>query len=167
MDYIYNDNKYMEIVQHILADKHFNKICDQSHHGCSRMDHSLRVSYLSYRISRLLGFDYEETARAGLLHDFFLLDNDTPLEKIIRYNFIHAKVAVVNASKYFDLTDREADIIETHMFPLNLTPPKYIEGWVVSTVDKTVALFEHLFALRTKLRFATNLFAIFLIKFLR
>ena len=26
--------------------------------------------------------------------------------------------------------------IERHMFPLNITPPKYIEGWLLVLIDK-------------------------------
>ena len=32
------------------------------------------------------------------------------------------------------------DIIIKHMFPLNIKPPKYIEGWIVTLVDKLVSL---------------------------
>ena len=37
----------------------------------------------------------------------------------------------------------EKDIIYSHMFPLIPTrPPKYLESWVVSLVDKVVATYE-------------------------
>lgn len=26
--------------------------------------------------------------------------------------------------------------VERHMFPLNITPPKYIEGWLLVLIDK-------------------------------
>ena len=35
-----------------------------------------------------------------------------------------------------------ADAITRHMFPLNVTPPKYLESWLVSMVDKVVAAYE-------------------------
>ena len=37
------------------------------------------------------------------------------------------------------MNKRVANIIERHMFPLNIIPPKYKEGWVVTYVDKKVS----------------------------
>ena len=31
------------------------------------------------------------------------------------------------------------DIIVKHMFPLNPTPPKYVESWIVTIADKMVS----------------------------
>ena len=38
----------------------------------TRFDHSMKVSYYSYKVAKLLHLDYRQTARGGLLHDFFL-----------------------------------------------------------------------------------------------
>ena len=39
--------------------------------------------------------------------------------------------------------DMEKDIIITHMFPtLPHKIPKYLESWIVSTVDKVIAVYE-------------------------
>ena len=67
-----NDDNYLSIVGNILSNEEFNKIKKVEHHGTTRFDHSLRVSYFSYKISKFIHLDYEATARAGLLHDFFL-----------------------------------------------------------------------------------------------
>ena len=42
------------------------------HHGISRMEHSIKISYYSYLIAKKLKMDYVSVARGGLLHDFFL-----------------------------------------------------------------------------------------------
>ena len=54
MKKIYNDNEYLNIVDDILYNKEFRKIDGSVHHGLSRLDHSLRVSYYSYRLSKIL-----------------------------------------------------------------------------------------------------------------
>ena len=46
---IKNDTMYIEIVNNILNNDEFNKIKEIEHHGISRLDHSLKVSYYSYK----------------------------------------------------------------------------------------------------------------------
>ena len=56
---------------------------------------------------------------------------------------LKVKEYLKNASYYFELTDREKDIIITHMFPsLPHRIPRYMESWIVSLVDKIVATYE-------------------------
>jgi uncharacterized protein len=38
------------------------------------------------------------------------------------------------------MNKRISNIILRHMFPLNIVPPRYIEGWVVTYVDKKVSM---------------------------
>ena len=86
--------------------------------------------------------NYKEVARAGLLHDFFLSENNTNKDKM-KSMFVHSKKSLKNSESLFYLTDREKDIIYTHMFPLNVARvPKYMESWIVSLVDKCVAIYE-------------------------
>ena len=66
-----NDCEYINIVSDILEDKKFMTIKKYKHHGITRFEHSMRVSYYSYLIAKVLGFNYKDTARGGLLHDFF------------------------------------------------------------------------------------------------
>ena len=32
------------------------------------------------------------------------------------------------------------NIILRHMFPLNIVPPRYLESWIISSVDKYVSM---------------------------
>ena len=138
----YNDTKYYNLVYDIINDNEFKKIDNCIHHGISRFDHSCRVSYYSYKVSKILRLNYKEVARAGLLHDFFLSDNITKKEKV-KSMFVHSKSSLENSEKLFNLTEREKDIIYTHMFPLNINRiPKYSESWIVSIIDKGVAIYE-------------------------
>ncbi|HCX63311.1 MAG TPA: phosphohydrolase, partial [Clostridiales bacterium] len=53
----------------------------------------------------------------------------------------HPIIAFDNAIKYFDLNDKEENIIKGHMFPFGV--PKSKEAWIVSFVDKYIAVFEY------------------------
>lgn len=142
MEECYNDTRYYNLVCDIINNNEFKKIDNCVHHGISRFDHSCRVSYYSYKVSKILKLNYKEVARAGLLHDFFLSENISNKQKMISM-FCHSRKSLENSSKLFDLSDLEKDIIFTHMFPLNANRvPKYMESWIVSFVDKIVAVYE-------------------------
>ncbi len=142
MNYLKRDKEYNYIINNIINNKEFLQIDHCRHHGISRLDHSLRVSYYSYKVSKFLHLDARKTARAGLLHDFFLSEGLTKKEKCLSA-FYHPTKALTNADELFILSDKEKDIIYSHMFPLTPSrPPKYLESWVVSLVDKIVATYE-------------------------
>lgn len=163
MSDMYNDIYYINIVRDILEHEEFNKIKYIEHHGITRFEHSIKVAYTSYKIAKFLRLDYKEVARAGLLHDFFLSDEDrTFKDRFVSY-FIHPKYAVETSQRYFDLSDKEIDIIKSHMFPAYLSVPKYVESWIVSLVDKTFSSFEFLTKFRYKFSYAINIFILFLI----
>lgn len=112
--------------------------------GFSCYHHSLLVAYLSYRVCRFLGLDAGAAARGGLLHDFYLynwLDKST--HPRFNHGLHHPVVALENARARFSITEKEADIIVTHMFPLTITRPYgCAEALVVSTADKLCAAAE-------------------------
>ncbi len=142
MNKIYSDEKYIDLVCDILDNKDFNKLKENKHHGLNRYEHSVKVSYYSYKLAKSLKLNYKETARAGLLHDFF---NDTDLtgKKRKLSAFYHPYKSLENSTKTFYVSEMEQDIIISHMFPLIPHKiPKYAESWLVSTVDKLVAIYE-------------------------
>lgn len=151
----------MSIVNNILDNDEFLKIKSIEHHGISRYDHSLKVSYYSYKIAKILHLDYEQTARGGLLHDFFLSPEDRTKKDRLKSVFTHPKQAVLMAKSEFELTKKEEDMIRSHMFPINLSVPKYAESWIVSMVDKCVATNEFAIKFRFRLKYAYNLFLLF------
>jgi len=164
----YNDRQYMTIVRDILDNKEFNKTKEIIHHGLDRQSHSLRVSYYSYKLSKLLGLDYESAARAGLLHDFFFENNKkTNLKKRVLTLVNHPKYALENASNHFELNELEKDIIVSHMFPVSVTPPKYMEGWLVNLVDDVVAIAEVSYRAKMRFSYAFNFLLLFVFTYLR
>ena len=161
------DLQYMSIVNNILDNKEFLKIKTIEHHGISRYDHSLKVSYYSYKIAKVLHLDYEQTAVGGLLHDFFLSPENRTQKERLKSVFTHPKQAVAMARTQFELTKKEEDMIRSHMFPINLSVPKYAESWIVSLVDKCVATNEFAIKFRFRLKYAYNLFLLFAISFIK
>ena len=144
---IVKDDEYLKIVDIILGSKEFQKRKNWIHHeNCSLYEHCLAVSYLSYRICKKRKWNYKDAAIGGLLHDFYLSPwQDHMPEKVpffIQHGFVHAHEAMENAYKFFPelMNDRVANIIERHMFPLNIIPPKYKEGWVVTYADKRLSM---------------------------
>ncbi len=161
------DNEFIDIVDNILGNKEFKTLKNIEHHGVNRFDHSVKVAYYSYKVAKFLNLDYHKTAKAALLHDFFLSDDNRTVKERIISTFVHPKKAVQKSEEYFNLCPKEKNIIEGHMFPINYRVPKYAESWVVNIVDKSVAIGELSQKFGYKLNYATNLFLLFLINYIR
>lgn len=162
-----HDKQYMKIVENILKNKEFEKMEMIEHHGITRYDHSLKVSYYSYVIAKLLHLNYEETARGGLLHDFFFSPEVRDGKEKFISTFIHPKKALETANQFFNLSLKEQDMIRSHMFPINMHVPRYLESWIVSIVDKFVAASELSLKCRFKLRYTYNIALLFIIGFIK
>ncbi len=109
------------------------------HHGSVNCyEHSLRVAYLAGTIALKLRLpvNMRSLLRGALLHDYYLYDWHEPDKSHKLHGFIHARRALKNADRDFELSEIEKDIISKHMFPLNLKPPKYIESVTVCVADK-------------------------------
>lgn len=147
------DKEFELIIKDIDNSKEFQKTKEIVHHGMNRYEHSKRVSYYSYKIAKKIGLSYEEVARAGLLHDFFLVDNkQMNIKEKANTLMNHPKYAMAYSEKYFSLTDKEKDIILTHMFPVAPTRvPKYAESWLVDIVDDVVAVIEEIKVKKSRL----------------
>lgn len=148
-----HDREYVAIVSDLLAQPAVQKLADYTqHHHSNRLQHSIAVSYDSYRIAKRLHLDYRSTARAGLLHDLFYYDWRTTKFDLGTHAFIHPRVALRNAEKITPLNKKEKDIILKHMFGATLATPRYPESLIVSLVDDFEAEHEFFSPLRAKLR---------------
>lgn len=163
-----SNKKYTILVDDILENDEFSKMGEIVHHGSNRLDHSVRVSYLSYKIGKLLKLDYEKIARAALLHDFFFEDNESSGRKEKMVTMLkHPEYALENAKKYFQLSELEEDIILTHMFPIGPRLPKYLESWLVDIVDDVVSIYEKSYVVRKQLSAATSFLMLFILNYIR
>jgi len=161
------DLEYMEIIGSIVTNENFIKIKEYEHHGITRYEHSLKVSYYSYLLAKKFGLDYRETARGGLLHDFFYSPDERDKKERIVSTFIHPKRAVATAKKNFNLSDKEVDMIRAHMFPVNIAIPKYMESWIVNFVDKAVAISEVGTYLKNRMSYVYNLSVILIFSMIK
>ena len=107
----------------------------------------------------------KETIIAALLHDFFL--DEVKHENEANKLRLHPGYAVKNASKYIDLTEKQIDIISTHMFPVTFTPPKYIESWIVDLLDDVAALYEKGYGIHRELRTSIYLLMLLVVNFVK
>ena len=113
------------------------------HHGpISTLDHSLFVAYLSYRAAKVLGLDARAAARGGLLHDLYLYDSKDKSAHPGWQCFDHPRAAARNAGELTWLSDKERNIILSHMWPLGGALPRSREAWLVDLVDTLCAGLE-------------------------
>ncbi len=147
-----NDFEYNSITNDILNNQEFLKTKNIVHHSLNRFDHSVRVSYYSYKIAKFLRLDYESVARGGLLHDFFLVDNKNITLRERAFTLVnHPKYSLNYSLKFFDLNDKEKNIIVSHMFPVcPIRIPKYLESWIVDIVDDVISIKEEIYANKRK-----------------
>ena len=81
--------EFETIIKPILSNDEFLKTKEKRHHGITRFDHLMRVSYYSFLITKILRLNYEETTRAALLHDFFLNETSERVPKSVNLEIIH------------------------------------------------------------------------------
>lgn len=127
----------------ILLSENMRKEQGFRHHGRkSCFCHSVCVAYESVKIAEKFckTADMRSLVRGALLHDYYLYDWHVSDKSHKWHGFKHAKTALRNAERDFDLNDREKDIIRKHMFPLNIALPKYKETWIVCLADKICAV---------------------------
>ena len=153
---IKQDKEYKKIVKHIFRNVEFKKILNIEHHGISRMEHSIKISYYSYKIAKKLGMDYVSVARGGHLHDFFLDgDERCGIERFLD-TFTHPRRALNVSMKNFNINNIERNIIVSHMFPIYISIPKYKESFLVNLVDKIIGGKELLRGFVCKFRYRFN-----------
>lgn len=147
LEEMYNDTEFQEYIKELNENEAVQSMKKYIQHGSTTTyEHCLNVSYISYKIAKKLNLDARSTARAALLHDLFLYDWHKTTEKkplFKKHGFTHAKTALDNACKYFDLNNIEKDIIAKHMWPLTFRHvPKYKESVIVTLVDKRCSTIE-------------------------
>ncbi|MCR5053616.1 MAG: HD domain-containing protein [Lachnospiraceae bacterium] len=139
------------ITKKLRDDEKIKRMNEYMQHGrVSTFEHVERVARTAFRIDKFFHFKSKEKEllRGAYLHDYFLYDwhhHDGPL-----HGPYHPKAALKNALKDFkDLTEREKNIIESHMWPLNITRiPRCREAVIVCVADKIVSIKETLFMRR-------------------
>jgi len=124
----------------------------RQHAVSNTYDHVCHVAKMSHKIEKgllLRNIDEKSMLRGAMLHDYYQYAfRDHPIS-VWKHGTTHAGKALENAESAFLLTDKERNIIYSHMWPLNLTHlPRSREAWIVSVADKICAVQEAVFRRR-------------------
>lgn len=135
--------EYLDCVRDLLAHPLIKSMGGHISHGRTTvLEHSLMVSFCSYKISRRLGLDSRSASRAGLLHDFYLYDWHNGHDYPGLHGLKHPAIAHRNATAHFGLTPIESDCVLSHMWPLTRRLPRHRLSWLICLVDKICAVRE-------------------------
>lgn len=146
--------EFERIANDIISTDKYQSLKDDPHHGLNRYIHSMNVARKTYFVTKFFRMDYVSATRGALLHDYFN-DCEYRSTKGLKKGALHPVIALNNARREYNLNPKEENIIVSHMFPMGEVIPNCKESWVVTTVDKVVAIKEcSIYKLREKLSFA-------------
>lgn len=130
------EQEFLDVIDDIVNNKRFKRLAKEHHHITSnKLNHSLDVAYLTYKITKKLNLDYVSATRGALLHDFFFKSEINGPKEII----FHPNFAISNAMKITKLNGMEKNIILSHMFPIGYIIPKYKESIIVDVADDIIS----------------------------
>lgn len=124
------------------------------HGDVTTYQHCKNVVLVSFWLNRRfhLGADETSLAVGAFLHDFYLYDwhkrkSFQGLRRLFEmHGFSHPGSACVNARNYFQITQKEQNIIQSHMWPLTFRHmPTCREAVIVCLADKYCAVVESMF----------------------
>lgn len=141
-----NEVLYEKTLDNMINDEAVLELEKYSQHGnTSTLDHCVHVTRTAANIARQLNLKIseEELVRGSMLHDYYLYNFKNEDVGAYRHGTGHAQIALDKASELYDLTERECNIIYSHMWPLNITHiPRYKESVLVCVADKYCAAKE-------------------------
>ena len=130
----------------LLADPKVQRLKEfPQHHGSNTLAHCIAVARRSFELAEQFGWDIDEKelARAALLHDYYLYRIKDEGLSAYRHGTSHPAVAIRNAKKDFGLSQKEMNIIRSHMWPLTfIHPPRSKEAALLCLADKDIAIKE-------------------------
>ncbi len=116
------------------------------HGNTTVRDHTISVACMCVKLApafRIKSDSYSDLVRAALLHDYFLYDwHIKDADRKGLHGFTHASAAVTCAAADFAVTPQMAQIMKTHMWPLNPAPPRSRTAIVLTLADKICSLNE-------------------------
>ena len=139
-----NNMEFQSIIEDLVSNATVQEMRKYRQHcNTSCFEHCYVAAYYCYYICKNYKLDYISATRAAMLHDLFLYDwrVKQPNRKGF-HAFTHGKTACDNSCKLFELNQKEKDIIIKHMWPVTISFPQSIEGFILTFVDKYCALSE-------------------------
>ena len=135
--------EFTAITRELLDSQQVRSMGLWRHHGpVTCLDHSLFVAYWTYRAARFLRLDIRAATRGALLHDLYLYDPRDKSAHPGNQCLDHPRAAARNAAGLTDLSQKEQNIILSHMWPLGGALPRSLEAWLVDLVDTICAGLE-------------------------
>lgn len=125
----------------------------RQHRNTDTYSHCLHVTLKSLWIIQHTGIrtDMEAVIRGAMLHDFYLYDATAGEITPWRHGWDHPETALGNAERIFCLSQKEKNIIYSHMWPIHITHmPMCREAVIVNIADKICAMEELLLWSRKK-----------------
>ncbi len=155
------EDKIFSYASEFMQIPEFSQGFKQTHHyNTTVSDHSIHVAEISAKIGNFLNtkmgmhFSLNTLIRGALLHDIGIVGARKKKIKEMGHclAIYHPLKSAEIAQNYLDnLSKREKNLIETHMFPLSLHLPKYKESWIVILADN-IAVIKDMFGYRTTIR---------------
>ena len=117
------------------------------HRGSNCYIHSFLVAKLAIKraLRRKKELDLEAILVASILHDYYLYDWRSDRSLLKHHGSKHPYIAVDNAKRDFDISDKVASLIMSHMWPINFKCfPKTTEARIVCNADTWIAFKDFL-----------------------
>lgn len=149
------DKEFGDMSEPILNMPEVLLLAQYNHHRSkTRLEHVLEVAYISFLISKKFNLDSAAVVKGALLHDLFYYDWRTEGPRL--HGFRHHTIAFRNAEKITELSEKEADIIKKHMWPLTVVPPFYMESLLVCFVDTYCSAKDYMPSMKNGRRYFKN-----------
>lgn len=139
--------EFWNSIKGFLEADRYKEMKNYMQHGdTTTYEHCIVVARLCFWLNRRFKFkaNEKELLTGAMLHDLYLYDwhdKDNGYHNL--HGFTHPKRAAANARRFFNVTDKEKNAIETHMWPLTIGKvPKCKEAWILCGADKIIAFFE-------------------------
>lgn len=118
-----------------------------AHRGSNVYLHTFKLvkKVMKKAVKSRKNLDLETLLEATILHDYYLYNWRTAKDKRHGHGKNHPILAAENAKRDFNISDKAAEMIKTHMWPINFKKlPKGREAWLLNKADTSVAFGEFL-----------------------
>ena len=138
-----DDLEFQNIIKELVENETVLQMKNyRQHYDTNCFEHCHTASYYCYLMCKKFNLDYKSAARGAMLHDLFLYNWRVKQDRKGLHAFTHGKAACENAEKLFELNNIEKDMIIKHMWPVTPIPPRYIESFILTLVDKYCTIEE-------------------------
>ena len=116
-----------------------------AHRGSNTYYHTFKLvkEVMRKAIKSKKDLDLENLLVATIFHDYYLYDWRKVKDRPHPHGKYHPHIAAVNAKRDFNIPDKAIEMMETHMWPFNISKfPKGKEARLLCNVDTWVAFKE-------------------------